>query len=36
MKPAPFEYQAPATLREAIDLLVSDPEGSVLHFKIQL
>jgi CO/xanthine dehydrogenase FAD-binding subunit len=30
MKPAPFEYQAPATLREAIDLLVSDPEATVI------
>src|SRR5438132_2983907 len=30
MKPAPFEYQAPATLREAIDLLVSDPEAIVI------
>jgi hypothetical protein len=25
MKPAPLEYQAPATLQEAIDLLASDP-----------
>jgi carbon-monoxide dehydrogenase medium subunit len=30
MKPAPFEYQAPATLREAIELLVSDPEATVI------
>jgi len=30
MKPAPFEYQAPATLRETIDLLVSDPEATVI------
>ena len=30
MKPAPFEYQVPATLREAIDLLVSDPEATVI------
>jgi CO/xanthine dehydrogenase FAD-binding subunit len=30
MKPAPFEYRAPATLREAIDLLVSDPEATVI------
>lgn len=30
MKPSPFEYQAPATLREAIDLLVSDPEAIVI------
>src|SRR5712672_3266381 len=30
MKPAPFEYQAPATLREAVDLLVSDPEAMVI------
>ena len=30
MKPAPFEYQVPATLREAIDLLVSDPEATVV------
>src|SRR6202049_4859525 len=30
MKPAPFEYQAPATLREAIDLLMSDPEATVI------
>jgi aerobic carbon-monoxide dehydrogenase medium subunit len=30
MKPAPFEYQAPATLREAIDLLAADPEAVVV------
>jgi aerobic carbon-monoxide dehydrogenase medium subunit len=30
MKPAPFEYQAPATLREAIDLLASDPEATII------
>ncbi len=30
MKPAPFEYQAPATLREAITLLASDPEATVI------
>jgi carbon-monoxide dehydrogenase medium subunit len=30
MKPAPFEYQAPATLREAIALLASDPEATVI------
>jgi carbon-monoxide dehydrogenase medium subunit len=30
MKPAPFEYQAPATLREAIDLLAADPEATVI------
>src|SRR5205823_14563352 len=30
MKPAPFEYQAPATLREAVDLLASDPEAMVI------
>ena len=30
MKPAPFEYQAPTTLREAIDLLVSDPEATLI------
>src|SRR5260370_696496 len=30
MKPAAFEYEAPATLREAIDLLVSDPEATVI------
>lgn len=30
MKPAPFDYQAPDTLREAIDLLVSNPEAVVI------
>ncbi len=30
MKPAPFEYRAPATLREAVDLLVSDPDVMVI------
>src|SRR3954466_2941601 len=30
MKPAPFDYQAPATLREAIDLLCSNPEAAVI------
>ncbi len=30
MKPAPFDYQAPATLREAIDLLASNPEAVVI------
>ena len=30
MKPAPFDYQAPATLREAIDLLASNPEATVI------
>jgi carbon-monoxide dehydrogenase medium subunit len=30
MKPAPFEYQAPATLREAIALLASDLEATVI------
>jgi aerobic carbon-monoxide dehydrogenase medium subunit len=30
MKPAPFEYQAPATLREAINLLASDPEATLI------
>jgi carbon-monoxide dehydrogenase medium subunit len=30
MKPAPFDYQAPGTLREAIDLLVSYPEAVVI------
>jgi carbon-monoxide dehydrogenase medium subunit len=30
MKPAPFEYEAPATLREAIDLLAADPEATVI------
>jgi hypothetical protein len=30
MKPAPFDYHAPGTLREAIDLLVSNPEALVI------
>ena len=30
VKPAPFDYQAPGTLREAIDLLVSNPEAFVI------
>jgi len=30
MKPAPFEYQAPATLQEAIALLAADPEATVI------
>jgi carbon-monoxide dehydrogenase medium subunit len=30
MKPAPFDYQAPDTLREAIDLLASNPEAVVI------
>ena len=30
MKPAAFDYQAPGTLREAIDLLASNPEASVI------
>jgi aerobic carbon-monoxide dehydrogenase medium subunit len=30
MKPAPFDYQAPGTLREAIDLLASNPEAVVI------
>ena len=30
MKPAPFDYQAPDTLREAIDLLGSNPEACVI------
>ncbi len=30
MKPAPFDYQAPATLREAISLLGSHPEATVI------
>ncbi len=30
MKPAPFDYQAPGTLREAIDLLVSNPDAFVI------
>jgi len=30
MKPAPFDYQAPSTLREAIDWLASNPEAFVI------
>ena len=30
MKPAPFDYQTPATLREAISLLGSHPEAAVI------
>src|SRR5262249_31375115 len=30
MKPAPFDYEAPGTLREAIDLLASNPEAFVI------
>jgi aerobic carbon-monoxide dehydrogenase medium subunit len=30
MKPAPFDYQAPGALREAIDLLASNPEACVI------
>src|SRR5947207_2400973 len=30
VKPAPFDYQAPGTLREAIDLLASNPEAMVI------
>ena len=30
MKPAAFDYQAPGTLREAIDLLAANPEGFVI------
>ena len=30
MKPAPFDYQAPDTLREAIGLLASNPEAFVI------
>ena len=30
MKPAAFDYQAPGTLREAIDLLASNPEAFVI------
>jgi len=30
MKPAPFEYRAPGTLGEAIDLLAADPEAAVI------
>src|SRR6476659_4740453 len=30
MKPAPFDYQAPGTLREAIRLLGSTPEAAII------
>src|SRR5215469_11465538 len=30
MKPAPFDYQAPGTLRQAVDLLASDPEAVII------
>jgi aerobic carbon-monoxide dehydrogenase medium subunit len=30
MKPAPFDYQAPGSLREAIDLLASSPDALVI------
>jgi carbon-monoxide dehydrogenase medium subunit len=30
MKPAPFDYQAPGTLRDAIDLLVANPDAAVI------
>jgi carbon-monoxide dehydrogenase medium subunit len=30
MKPAPFDYRAPSTLGEAIDLLASNPEAFVI------
>jgi len=30
LKPSPFEYRAPATLREAIGLLAADPEAAVI------
>ena len=30
MKPAPFDYQAPSILREAIDLLASNSEAFVI------
>jgi aerobic carbon-monoxide dehydrogenase medium subunit len=30
MKPAPFDYQAPGTLRAAIDLLAADPEATLI------
>jgi aerobic carbon-monoxide dehydrogenase medium subunit len=30
MKPAPFDYQAPDSLREAVDLLVANPEATVI------
>ena len=29
MIPAQFDYQAPATLEEAISLLAADPDGAV-------
>ncbi|HSK30026.1 MAG TPA: FAD binding domain-containing protein, partial [Candidatus Limnocylindria bacterium] len=28
MIPAPFDYQAPATLEEAVSLLAGDPDGA--------
>ena len=30
MKPAPFDYHSPGTLREAIDLLASNSEAVVI------
>jgi len=30
LKPAPFDYQAPATLREAIGLLAAHPDGAII------
>jgi carbon-monoxide dehydrogenase medium subunit len=30
LKPSPFDYQAPATLREAVALLAADPEAVVI------
>jgi aerobic carbon-monoxide dehydrogenase medium subunit len=30
MKPAPFDYQAPATLQDAIDLLATEPEAVLI------
>jgi aerobic carbon-monoxide dehydrogenase medium subunit len=30
MKPAPFDYQTPGTLRDAIDLLASNPDACVI------
>lgn len=30
MKPAPFDYQAPATLREAVRLLAANPDATVI------
>src|SRR5215471_17579963 len=30
MKPAPFDYHSPGTLREAVDLLASNPEAFVI------